>query len=348
MKSVIKDFAKQSLYAMGYYHLLRGIRRHGETRLLGLMYHDILDDERAADPGELNDNEFTANEFEAHLRVVTSNFPVLPLREAVERLRRGDLERDSVAVTFDDGYEAVYSVAFPLLRRYNTPATVFLVTDWIDNQKPCWWHRVRILIRRSDFSGVTPEKLRNALGIPFENFDGKAVVASARRRIARLVECSFRDLEDEEREKRLKNLEALLSFSPNDWRQSGGALTWNQVREMSAHGIDFEPHTCSHINIRHSSPAVVARELECSRRATEQQTGRKVTGFAYPYGKDLRAYTAIEPILREQGFLYAVTAQRGVNSRETHPYLLLRHSLPKTTSTALLHRSLILAFANSR
>jgi hypothetical protein len=152
-------------------------------------------------------------------------------------------------------------------------------------------------------------------------------------------------LGDEERDKRLAALEHLLSPAAEGQPRPRHSLTWDQVREMSAQGVDFEPHTCSHINIRKESRERIESEIEGSRLAVEEHTGRKVAGFAYPYGKDLAAYTPIEGILREQGFLYAITAVNGVNSRETHPYLLLRESLPATTSEVLLHRSLILAFA---
>jgi peptidoglycan/xylan/chitin deacetylase (PgdA/CDA1 family) len=348
MKALVKDLVKKSLYALGYYRIYGAIRTSKEPRLLVLMYHDILDDARVSDPTELDDQSPSAREFEAHLRVLTSHYSVLPLREAVERLHRGELDRNSVAITFDDGYEAVFSVAFPFLKRYNVPATVFLLTDWIDNQKPYWWHRVRGLIQRSHFTGVTRAKLESILQTSCDTYGESPVGLSTRRLLAHSIERSFRDLTDEERDERLAVLERTLSPAADGEPPPEGALTWDQVREMSAHGVDFEPHTCSHINIRHENRERIQREIECSRRAVEQQTGRKVAGFAYPYGKDLAAYAAIEGILREQGFAYAITAVNGVNSRETHPYLLLREGLPRTTSGALLHRSLILAFARPR
>ncbi len=51
----------------------------------------------------------------------------LPLLEALECLNRGlPFPERSFTITFDDGYESVYSQAFPILERYGWSATVFL------------------------------------------------------------------------------------------------------------------------------------------------------------------------------------------------------------------------------
>ncbi|NIR16016.1 MAG: polysaccharide deacetylase family protein, partial [Desulfobacterales bacterium] len=43
------------------------------------------------------------------------------------------LPRKAVAITIDDGYRSVYELAYPILRRYNFKATLFIYTDFIDN-----------------------------------------------------------------------------------------------------------------------------------------------------------------------------------------------------------------------
>ena len=39
-------------------------------------------------------------------------------------------------VTFDDGYDSVYRNAWPILKELSVPATVFLVTGWLDAERP--------------------------------------------------------------------------------------------------------------------------------------------------------------------------------------------------------------------
>lgn len=55
-----------------------------------------------------------------------SGLQVIPLAQVVECLiNHQPLPKRSVVLTFDDGLESVYSLGFPVLARYEFPATVF-------------------------------------------------------------------------------------------------------------------------------------------------------------------------------------------------------------------------------
>lgn len=46
-----------------------------------------------------------------------------------------------VSITFDDGYQDNYTLAYPMLKRLNVPFTVYVTTGFIDNQLPMWWYK---------------------------------------------------------------------------------------------------------------------------------------------------------------------------------------------------------------
>jgi len=52
-----------------------------------------------------------------------------------------NLPKKSVVITFDDGYKNVYDNAYPVLRKYNFPATIFLVTDYIGKEQSFGWFK---------------------------------------------------------------------------------------------------------------------------------------------------------------------------------------------------------------
>ena len=54
-----------------------------------------------------------------------------------------DLPLRAVVLTFDDGYTSTYEHAYPLLKKYGFPATVFLYTNFIGARDALTWGQIR-------------------------------------------------------------------------------------------------------------------------------------------------------------------------------------------------------------
>lgn len=74
--------------------------------------------------------------FEWHMAYLKKHhFNVLPLRALVRIIKQGKpLPRKTVVITLDDGYEDNYQYAFPILKKYGFPATIFVITDVINDE----------------------------------------------------------------------------------------------------------------------------------------------------------------------------------------------------------------------
>jgi peptidoglycan/xylan/chitin deacetylase (PgdA/CDA1 family) len=81
--------------------------------------------------------------FERHCRFFREQFRVVPLREIVEKLERGEPLNRELAITFDDGYRDNFEQAAPTLERLSLPATFFVVTQWMGTECVPWWDHVR-------------------------------------------------------------------------------------------------------------------------------------------------------------------------------------------------------------
>jgi peptidoglycan/xylan/chitin deacetylase (PgdA/CDA1 family) len=94
-----------------------------------LTYHRICDVPRAGDPLRLCTHP---RDLERLLRYLGDRgYSFVSLKTALEILRLGRGKERCVCLTFDDGYHDFYENAFPLLKRYDACATVFLVADYV-------------------------------------------------------------------------------------------------------------------------------------------------------------------------------------------------------------------------
>ena len=118
--------------------VLRAARALQRPGCVILTYHGVLADAGGHD--FLNHNFVPAEMFERHLQYICRYYRPMPLRDVVSYYERGDVPPPrSLALTFDDGFANNYTVAFPLLKRYGVPFTIFLTTGLIDRPGAQLW-----------------------------------------------------------------------------------------------------------------------------------------------------------------------------------------------------------------
>lgn len=106
-------------------------------------------------------------------------------------------------------------------------------------------------------------------------------------------------------------------------------LTWDQLREISASGIECGGHSHTHPHLDMLSPSAAAREIVQSKRLLEEQLGQQVSSFAYPFGH----HTAnVRRQVQESGCTSACAVKYTMSLETTDPFALARLMIRSDTN----------------
>jgi peptidoglycan/xylan/chitin deacetylase (PgdA/CDA1 family) len=285
------------------------VRARKRRNLQILVYHRINDDRDPFFPA------VSTRQFTRQMEYLSTNYVPWPLEEAVENLKYNALPERSIAVTFDDGYRDNYLNAFPILKQFGIPATIFLVSGAIGSDKMIWHDRV--------FHAFRITKATTLEGIPGMKKEISLKTLEQRRNAQAQILRLLWNLTDEEKTDCIAHLESRLAV-PDKKQVQNLMLEWDDVLTMAEGGIGFGSHTISHPILSKLPEQRLREEIEQSKSVIENHIKRAVKSFAYPVGRKQDFTHRTKTILKEAGYRCAVTTIFGVNASGQDPFELRR------------------------
>jgi peptidoglycan/xylan/chitin deacetylase (PgdA/CDA1 family) len=257
--------------------------------------------------------------FERQVAYLRRHYQVVSLGELLRQMEAGrSLTRRTVVLTFDDGYRNNYDAAFPVLRRFGCPATVFVASDAVAHQRSLWVTRLYFW-----FALATVRRLRLEVGGRVHEHEWATVVE--RKRAARRVLTSLLRVDRPARERALGELAAHLGVDASvDPFDRLPMLRWEQLREMARAGIAVGSHTVSHPALASLADEEVFWELAESRRVLQDGVGAPVTEVAYPFGGEKEIGPRAALLARKAGYDGACTMIPGANQTGGDRFALRR------------------------
>jgi peptidoglycan/xylan/chitin deacetylase (PgdA/CDA1 family) len=252
----------------------------------------------------------TPSSFARQMRHLVRYYHVVSMPEVLDAVERNrPLPERSVLITFDDAYADFADIAWPILRRFRLPATVFVPTAYPDHPELAfWWDRLFQAFARTSRTGLretpigplplaTPDQRRSSLRALQDH-----VTTLAHARAMRLVD----------------SVCAQLVESPV---RGGCVLSWDQLRQLGQDGVTLGAHTRTHPLLTQLPPDKIREEVKGSQQDLKREIGAALPIFCYPGGDHNDAVTAI---LKEEGIQLGFTTLIGKNELEATDLLRLR------------------------
>jgi peptidoglycan/xylan/chitin deacetylase (PgdA/CDA1 family) len=237
------------------------INFHGVTSVVGKRF---------------NNRHIDVREFEKTIRYLKNNFDIVSLRE-IFKIHQSKVQpkRKTIAITFDDGYENNFTQALPVLKKYNVPATFYLIAKGLVDENYFVWPDMIDLVQQSakedikvngntfKHPGFYCEELKMSL-VDFLKQSGKK-----------------RDNYVDELVSKYPLYKVVLKSEPQLINLIRKETLKPYVKEDL---IEYGSHTYAHYNLEYLTKEECETELKESKRIIEEQTGREVISIAFPDG----------------------------------------------------------------
>ena len=205
-----------------------------------------------------------------------------------------------VAFTFDDGYADNYTYAYPIMKKYGVPFTIFLNSDWIGSTERRLCDRLQRCVECGGLS--SKEMVETAWRI--HHLNGEELQDL-------LVKCYKYPLHEES----------------DHVEHADMALNLDQIAEMQDSGlVHFEAHGHAHLSYGRLGLTNVEEDLQENLLRIKYWTGRDPVGLAYPYGQGGDVPQGMNTLLEKLNFRWAMLASGGQNGPYTHPYRINRQN----------------------
>jgi len=266
----------------------------------------------------------TPEGFARQMEHLARYYQVISMTEALEAVeKKTPLPKRAVLITFDDAYADFAEIAWPILKQFRLPATMFVPTAYPDHPERAFWtdrlyqafaatSRITINVARlGHLPLLTPEQKRRSL-------------RAVQDRVTTLPHCAAQRLVD-----------SVCTELGVSRVQGGSVLSWDQLRQLAGEGLTLGSHTRTHAIMTKVTTRQMREEVQGSQEDLQREIGACLPIFCYPNGNHNDTVTSV---LREQGIRLAFTTLNGRNELgSTDPLRLHRTVIMPRTTPAIFY-----------
>ena len=297
----MKSLIKKVLYRGGGFRICSLRKSSGFIPIL--MYHGIRLEQDNEPLKKKFGKHLDSSMFTEHLEILKNYCNPISLSEAFFDKK---IPKNPIILTFDDGYKNNYEVVFPLLKKYQVPATIFVTTGFVDQTHFLWTDHLEFMFTQSECADTICLQ-GGTLVLRMGNEKEK-------RETLYLVKEKLKNYKDEDRLELLKDIELKLGAN-YEWDQIPQELmplSWDEIREMKNSGlVEIGSHTVTHPILSKCSCEKQFYELSTSKNRIFDELGDDCTIFAYPNGRHIDYTQDTIRILKECGYKIALTTVPG-------------------------------------
>lgn len=235
--------------------------------------------------------------FQKIILKVTSDYQVVNLEDLLQNPDQYRCCKKRLAtILFDDGYKDNIEYAAPILKKYNCPASFYVVTDSISRNVPTWTYILDYAVQHTK-----KEKLQ----LPEESVPSRFKELQLQGEGVKGLKPWLKTLSNSDRK---VIVEVLLDQIEDVTIPRSLMMNWDEVRELHNSGFTIGSHTHTHPMLASlESENEITQELETSFNILSEKLGAPPLTISYPIGSfDGR----VKEISRQVGYQYGLAVKQ--------------------------------------
>jgi peptidoglycan/xylan/chitin deacetylase (PgdA/CDA1 family) len=262
------DVAARMAGATGLGSLVRRLKAWQGVVVLGYHRVGLPDASYYADSWNA-----TPSMFEEQVRLLAKEFDVIRPDDLGTAVKTG--HGRYVLITFDDGYHDNFNEAFPILKRWDVPATFFITTGFVDGRHISWWDEVGWMVHMSP---KTELRLDDWVDRPLSlKIEDRALAVKTLTDRYKILSADKADA----------FLDALAEATGSGRHPNDGYdpwMTWDDIRELHAGGMHVGGHTVNHRLLGQLTADEQVHEIVTCKQRIEAELGVPMRSLSYPDG----------------------------------------------------------------
>lgn len=286
----MKETIINSFYQVGSSYLGQKMSSNFKGDASIFMYHRVLPDKEAKN--DRSSLSISLSQFEKQIQYLSQNYSCISMDDLHQNK---SWEKFPVCITFDDGYKDNVDYALPILKKYQVPATIYFVSDYLHGKCTMWWYEILEILDKKTFLKFKWENQRYFFNTTIPQ--KKLETYKALRRIIMNL-----------RPEKLEVFLDLLREGKDAKNYAELVIDKNLLKTISQEKlITIGAHTCSHPVLATLDEDEIEKEIVQSKKILEDIIQKEIHHFAYPYGDHNSAGTREYKLASKLGFKTIVT-----------------------------------------
>jgi peptidoglycan/xylan/chitin deacetylase (PgdA/CDA1 family) len=251
--------------------------------------------------------------FKEVIQYVNKKFTVFSLEDYFFA-ERHKLSKPAAIITFDDGYHDFIDYSLPVLKKYNMPASMFVVTDCIDQNKPTWTYLFdELFYHTKKLKTDNPPALRGFNSSKWSNDKQRINYGASLKQ----------QLKKQSKNKR-EEIIAFYETQFNDVKSVNKIMmSWEELQQIKGEGIEIGSHTVTHPPLATlTDDRILEDELYLSGMRIREKLGNFPAAISYPVG----SYNSkVKNMAHKVGYRMALAVDQELYKEKKHG----RFSIPR-------------------